>query len=124
MFLREVPYIQTERYYHRTIFCKIRFLFTGGRGRPPLQGKAAIHQRPNFVQTLNLVQTMYLVRNFFTLHYYELASNKVLQNIEIFDFVLFCEVLITSYFAFGCPLQKEAHFCVLGQYTGRLKYIE
>ena len=29
--------------------------------------------------------------------YYELASNKVLRNKEIFDFVLFREVLITSY---------------------------
>ena len=29
------------------------------------------------------------------LHYYELASNKVLRNKEIFDFVLFREVLIT-----------------------------
>ena len=28
--------------------------------------------------------------------YYELASNKVLRNKEIFDFVLFREVLITS----------------------------
>ena len=26
------------------------------------------------------------------------VNNKVLQNIEIFDFVLFCEVLITYYF--------------------------
>ena len=39
--------------------------------------------------------------------YYELASNKVLRNIEIFDFVIFREVLISyrnemkeSYIAF------------------------
>lgn len=30
------------------------------------------------------------------IHYYEFASNKVLRNKEIFDFVLFREVLITS----------------------------